>query len=100
MWSATKTKSPAQNALRHFKDHGGDFGARNALDYVRQAQQFLLNPPAGTLTRRRANGDVLRYNPITNTFGVLGPKGVPRTLFKPDPAVHGFPTNLDYFNAQ
>jgi hypothetical protein len=26
--------------------------------------------------------------------------GAPRTFFKPDPAVHGYPTNLDYFNAQ
>ena len=26
--------------------------------------------------------------------------GAPRTLFKPDPSEHGFPTNLDYFNAQ
>jgi filamentous hemagglutinin len=100
MWTATKTKSPAQNALRHFKDHGGDFGAKNALDYVRQAHRFLLNPPAGTLTRIRGNGDIVRYNPVTNTFGVLAPQGVPRTFFKPDPTVHGFPTNLDYFNAQ
>ncbi len=100
MWTATKTKSPARNALRHFKDHGGDFGAKNAIDYVRQAHRFLLYPPAGTLTRTRTNGDIVRYNPLTNTFGVLAANGFPRTFFKPDPAVHGFPTNLDYFNAQ
>ncbi len=100
MWSATKTKSAAQNALRHYQDHGRDFGAKNAVDYVRQARQFLLSPPPGTLTRTRANKDIVRYNPLTNTFGVLAPSGVPRTFFKPDPAVHGFPTNLDYFNAQ
>jgi filamentous hemagglutinin len=100
MWTATKTKTPAQNALRHFKDHGSDFGAKNALDYVRQAHQFLMKPPTGTSTRTRANGDMVRYNAYTNTFGVLAPNGSPRTFFKPDPMVHGFPTNLDYFNAQ
>jgi hypothetical protein len=31
MWTATKSKTPAQNALRHFKDHGADFGAKNAF---------------------------------------------------------------------
>src|SRR5262245_25491896 len=100
MWTATKTKTAAQNAFKHFKDHGADFGAKNALDYVRQAQNFLRNPPAGTLTRIRPNKDVVRYNPVTNTFGVMAPSGLPRTFFKPDPAVHGFPTNLDYFYAQ
>jgi filamentous hemagglutinin len=100
MWTATKNKTAAQNAFRHFKDHGAEFGVKNALDYVRQARAFLQNPPTGTLSRVRPNGDVVRYNPATNTFGVLGPNGAPRTFFKPDLAVHGFPTNLDYFHAQ
>jgi RHS repeat-associated protein len=100
IWTATKSKSAAQNAFRHFKDHGADFGARNAVEFVEQAQQFLRSPPPGTLTRVRPNGDVVRYNPGTDTFGVMDASGAPRTLFKPDPAVHGYPTNLDYFNAQ
>lgn len=33
-------------------------------------------------------------------FSVKRVDGVPRTMFKPDPADHGFKTNLDYFNAQ
>jgi filamentous hemagglutinin len=100
MWTATWNRTPAQNAFKHFKDHGADFGATNALDYVRQAQDFLRNPPAGTLTKIRPKGDVVRYNPFTNTFGVRAPNGEPRTFYKPDPAEHGFATNLDYFHAQ
>lgn len=100
LWTATKKSSIAQNAYRHFKDHGADFGAENAVDYVRQAHQFLQNPPAGTLTRTRANGDVVRFDPATDSFGVMDSAGAPRTFYKPDPAVHGYPTNLDYFNAQ
>ena len=40
------------------------------------------------------------FDPTTDTFGVMDANGAPRTMFKPDPAVHGYPTNLDYFNAQ
>jgi pyocin large subunit-like protein len=100
MWTATKQRTPTQNAFRHFKDHGADFAAKNAIDYVRQANEFMHNPPPGTLTRFRPNGDVIRYDPITSSFGVMTANGLPRTFFKPNPAVHGFATNRDYFNAQ
>ena len=32
----------------------------------------------------RVNGDILKYNPGTNTFGVMDVNGVPRTLFRPN----------------
>jgi hypothetical protein len=48
----------------------------------------------------RPNGDVVRYDPTTDEFGVVNADGTIRTYYKPDPAVHGYPTNLDYFNAQ
>ena len=93
LWTETKKLSPVQNAYNHFIKHGSDFGAKNALDYVRQAQSFLRNPPAGTLTKVRPNGDILRYHPATNTFGVLGPNGAPRTFFKPA-------AGINYWNLQ
>jgi pyocin large subunit-like protein len=100
MWTSTKSQSAAENAFRHFKDHGGDFGAKNAVDYVRKAQDFLHNPGAGVLSKTRGNGDVVRFDPATNTFGVMDKTGAPRTFFVPDPAKHGYRTNLDYFHAQ
>jgi hypothetical protein len=103
LWTQTKNKTAVQNAWRHYVDHGADFGAQNAIDYVKKAKDFLNNPPPGTLTKVRVgglkDGDVLRYHPATNTFGIMDKNGVPRTFYKPDPAVHGYPTNLDYFNA-
>ena len=62
----------------------------------------FLNGPRGTgvLQKVRANGDIVRYDPATQAFGVVKPDGTIRTYYKPDPAVHGYPTNLDYFNAQ
>jgi hypothetical protein len=84
----------------HFARHGGDFGAATATEYQGQADAFLTGPkPSGALEKIRPNGDIVRYNPVTDEFGVASPTAI-RTYYKPDPAVHGYPTNLDYFNAQ
>jgi RHS repeat-associated protein len=102
IWTSTSRLSGIENALEHFKKHGGEFpGLRNAKEYVESARRFTGAPPAGALTKIRAtNGDVVIYHPATNTFGVRTANGVPRTMFKPDPARHGYKTNMDYFNAQ
>jgi filamentous hemagglutinin len=85
----------------HFNRHGGDFGARTAAEYEAQANTFLNGPRGpGVLEKTRPNGDIVRYNPATDEFGVVKPDGTIRTYYKPDPARHGRPTNLDYFNAQ
>ena len=60
----------------------------------------MNNSPKGTLTKTRANGDVIKYNEKSNTFGVMTKNGTPRTMFKPDPSQHGYKTNLGYFNDQ
>lgn len=61
---------------------------------------FVNNPPSGTLTKIRNNGDTVLYNPATNVFAVKTKDGIPRTVFKPNPSGHNFNTNLEYFNAQ
>jgi filamentous hemagglutinin len=40
------------------------------------------------------------YDPATNSFGAFNPSGTTATLFKPDPAIHGLPTNWDYWLTQ
>jgi pyocin large subunit-like protein len=101
LWTSTSTKSGVENSLGHFKKHGVELPEyANATQYARGARDFVTNPPTGTLTKVRPNGDRLFYNQSTNTFGVQRSDGALRTMFKPDPAKHGFPTNLDYFNAQ
>jgi pyocin large subunit-like protein len=42
----------------------------------------------------------VRFDPETDYFGVMTKDGTPKTFFKPDPAQHGYESNLDYFNAQ
>jgi filamentous hemagglutinin len=91
----------AAKLLDHFARHGTDFGATSAAQYEAMADTFLNGPRgAGVLQKTRANGDIMRYDPATQAFGVVKPDGTIRTYYKPDPAVHGYPTNRDYFNAQ
>ncbi len=100
-WSTTKTLTSPENALAHWNKHAAEFPEFTSADqYIEGAQKFVSNPPAGTLTKIKSNGDVMIYNPISNTFAVKTSTGAPRTMFKPDPAKHGYSTNLEYFNAQ
>ena len=46
------------------------------------------------------DGTIRVYDPTTNTFGSYTASGATRTFYKPDPAIHKFKTNLDYWNAQ
>jgi hypothetical protein len=85
----------------HFNRHGADFGATSSAQYQRMADDFLTGPRnSSTLEITRTNGDVVRYDPTTDAFGVVSSNGSIRTYYVPDPNVHGYPTNLDYFNAQ
>ena len=88
----------------HFNRHGGDFGANTEDEYEQQASDFLNGRRnTTTLEKTRSNGDVVRYDPTTEEFGVGTPNGGVRTYYKPAPGGppgHNYPTNLDYFNSQ
>lgn len=90
----------------HYGRHGGDFGPEygytDADAYEQGAVNFMRgDSPSGTygstLQRVRANGDIVRFNPITNEFGIARSDGVIRTYYIPEPGIHGYTTNLDYF---
>ena len=101
IWTETKKKDPVSNAFGHWDKHKSEFPEyQNSKQYVEATHSFVTKPPTGTLVKTRPNGDTLYYNPATNTFAVKRADGAPKTMFKPDPADHGYKTNLDYFNAQ
>jgi hypothetical protein len=84
LWTSTSKMSSVKNAFWHWKKHGAEFPEfLNAKQYVEGAKNFMHNSPAGTLMKTRANGDILKYHPGTNTFGVMDATGVPRTMFRP-----------------
>lgn len=84
MWSASRRYSAQENAQRAFDRNGEAFGADNLDAFVSKAHRFVANPPKGTLTLVRGNGDKLFYDPRGNVFAVASKAGAPRTMFKPD----------------
>ncbi len=84
LWTSTSKMSSVKNAFGHWKKHGAEFPEfLNTKQYVEGAKDFMHNSPGGTLMKTRANGDILKYHPGTNTFGVMDATGVPRTMFRP-----------------
>jgi len=70
-------------------------------EYQRLADEFLGGPRAAeTWECRRRNGDIVRYNAVSDEFGVLNGAGVIRTYLKLDPTDHPTVSNLQYFFAQ
>lgn len=101
IWTETKKADPVSNAYGHWDKHKSEFPEfQNSKQYVDATHDFVRNPPNGTLSKTRSNGDTIYYNPSTNTFAVKNADGTPKTMFRPDPADHGYKTNLDYYNAQ
>lgn len=101
IWSSSKKFSAVENAFNHWKKHKADFpDIPNAKNFAEFSDEFVKNPPSSALTKVRANGDIVIYDPSSEMFAVATSEGTPRTVFIPDPSIHGYPTNLDYFNAQ
>src|SRR5207249_1955029 len=107
----------ANQLNRHYAEHGTDFGASNALEYEMLADAFLGGvKPAHVHECERSRGDILRFDPLTNAYGVIDKTGVIRTYFKPLPCssvpaahrlamrhsgrCHGYANNLLYFESE
>jgi len=86
---------------KHFKSHGADFGASSEQEYADLAANFRQEAISGRVpTAIDSNGVMRAYDPNTNTFGSYNANGTTRTLFKPDPSIHGYETNWDYWLSQ
>lgn len=113
----TKGFGNARRLNAHFQAHGSDFGASSASDYEKQADMFLSgNVPPNVHECFRKKGDIIRYDPQTEAFGVLDTQKVIRTFFQPVPCAkvpkpsraaarrtgqcHGHANNFTYFRAE
>jgi pyocin large subunit-like protein len=84
IWSVTKQKISVENAHYHWNKHGKDFpNLQNAKQYVEQAWEFSRTSQNGIFSKARSNGELLRYNQETNTFGSFSRDGIPKTMFNP-----------------
>ena len=84
MWAENRTHTARENAQYQFDQHGTELKAASVDDFVAKAHRFVGDPPAGTLTLTRANGDTLMFDPKSGLFGVARSDGAPRTVFKPE----------------
>lgn len=85
----------------HFGRHGADFSAKSAHDYTRMASDFFRRSQTELLpTKIATDGTIRVYDPKNNIFGSYNPSGTTKTFYKPDPAQHKLPSNLDYWNKQ
>ena len=89
----------AADRADHFKLHGEDFGATSEFEYEGMAVAFLNAPRDAQIVEgiRRGNGDTVRFHRVTQTFAVMRSDGIVKTFYKPNPAWHGFGSNLAYF---
>lgn len=82
------TKSSADNAQGHFDDHvakKGEFPEiKTKAEYVDAANKFVTEPPATAEVFVRESGEVMIYDPPTNTFAIRTPEGAPATFFRPN----------------
>lgn len=102
---------------RHFVEHGTEFGLATMTEYEDAADVFLggMKPPH-VVECTRSRGDRVRFDPISDAYGVLDVNGVIRTYFKPIPCAnvprprvatarlagrcHDERSNLDYFRTR
>jgi pyocin large subunit-like protein len=87
--------------LLHFEAQGADFGASTPEEYEAMADRFLLGPRSGgtreCVRPRPVSRVICRYRDTTEEYGVKREIGWIVTYFKPDPSVHGYASNLEYY---
>ena len=69
--------------IRHFNDHGHEFGYNNINEYSKSAKNFANNNEKGIKSFRAKNGSIYKYNPKTNEFMIITKDGKIITYFKP-----------------
>ncbi|MGO8673231.1 MAG: hypothetical protein ACLQVD_17965 [Capsulimonadaceae bacterium] len=97
----------------HFSEHGHEFGATTAAEYLRMAKAFFerdLQSSADLEECIRVGGLIVRFDKRRDHFGVMTPDGHIVTFFIPVPSwtapiktparlTHTFADNYAYFRS-
>lgn len=93
--------SKFSNLSYHFNKHWIEFWVKNSDEYFNLAKSFLTwKKWTLVIEKTRANWDLVRFNPNNNYFWVITKEWLIRTFFKPNPKIHWYKNNLEYFYAQ
>lgn len=92
----------ASSRADHYQRHGAEFGFTSEVEYERAARDFLNGPLAVTILRciRQGNGDIIRYDTVTQAFAIMRPDGTIKTFYKPKVTWHKYSSNMAYFQAE
>jgi pyocin large subunit-like protein len=79
-----------------------DFDATTKEDYARRASEFFERGVGDGIEGKidLAENKIRMYEASTNTFGSYTLNGEPITFYRPNPLVHPFETNAEYWRAQ
>lgn len=86
-----------QKLQKHYKEHNGEFDPPfvSPEQYEARGLRFMQGDlPEGSLQGRFIagyyEGDILRYNTITNEFGMLTENDVLRSYYRPEEGINEF----------
>lgn len=87
---------------RHHQKHGHKFGSPLEGQYEEWADAFVGGPKdLFTLEcERSVSGDIIRYNPITEEFGVRRSNGHIKTYFIVELDEHPYGSNMEHFEGE
>lgn len=87
----------------HFKKHRKRLGIPPGFVYEvlyeRIADDFIsspLNSSSDEFTRQR-NADLVRFDRVRDLLGIKNGMAFIKSYYRPDPAIHKYPTNWDYY---
>lgn len=86
----------------HYQKHQSEFDDIDDEEYLRLADSFLGSPLGDEVHEgTRSNGDIVRYNPNTEEFGIITQNKTIVTYYIPDPwNKTKYPTNMEYYREQ
>ena len=92
----------------HYRKHGIEFGPISRTAYLQCARNFFKQKADGYWVQESTRGsswgafagDLVRFDITTEEFGVVSHIEFIRTYYIPDPIIHLYPTNYDYFLSQ
>jgi len=111
----TKGFRGGRQLIEHYGKHAIELAIATVMQYEQRADAFLgSTKKPHVLECKRTGGDTVRFDPLTDEYGVLASNGIIRTYFKAIPCCsidvkirqaikdagccHAYANNIDYFN--
>lgn len=94
-----RIRNAVKNVIKHWNDHGKEFPElRNAKEYVEAAWKNVTSPAPGTLYKSLERNRGIYYDVKSQIF-TFTQNGIPSSMYRPQPGIHPYGTNTDYFNS-